>query len=302
MLGNDGNDVFLLAGSSGGNDVAVGGAGFNQIQVIGTNAADTLLVGQINGTLMLSRGTATITAESQIDNALVNGLTGNAQITVSDLVAVQVAIQVVINGGAGNDILNASNVNLGRIRLAMNGDDGTDTITGSLGNDTITGGDDADAINGSTGNDSISGQDGDDVLAGELGNDTLDGGNGADFFTGQEGNDSLVGGDSANTLKGFEGDDTLSGDAGDDLLDGMDGNNAIFSGLGWDVLIGGNGKDIIIGDDGNDRINGRDTVAGNQGNDVITDPPAEIHEDFVLSLALRTLLESVSCGRGSWKK
>ena len=68
-------------------------------------------------------------------------------------------MQVVINGGAGNDILNTSNVNLGRIRLAKNGDAGTDTITGSLGNDTITGGDDADAINGSTGNDSISGQD-----------------------------------------------------------------------------------------------------------------------------------------------
>lgn len=56
--------------------------------MIGTNAGDTLLVGQINGTLMLSRGTATITAESQIDNVLFNGLAGNDQITVIDLVVV----------------------------------------------------------------------------------------------------------------------------------------------------------------------------------------------------------------------
>ena len=272
LLGGDGSDVFLLAAGASGDDVAVGGPGFNQLQVLGTNSADTFVVGVLDSKLKLFRGTASLTIESQIDNVLVNGLGGTDLFTVNNVASAQVAAQVVLNGGDGNDILTALNASLGKIRLELNGNNGSDTITGSLGNDVITGGNDVDVINGSAGNDSILGQDGDDLLNGGLGNDTIDGGNGADFLTGQEGNDNLLGGNDADTLKGFAGNDTLSGDNGDDFMEGAEGDDSIFGGLGWDVITGGDGNDILDGGQKNDTISGNagnDLIRGSDGDDII---------------------------------
>lgn len=272
LLGSDGDDVFLLASGAGGSDVALGGPGFNQLQVLGSNSADTFVVGVLDGKLKLSRGTATLTIESQIDNVVVNGLGGNDLLTVNNVASAQSAAQVVLNGGEGNDILTALNAALGRIRLELNGNNGSDTITGSLGNDVLTGGNDVDVINGSAGNDSILGQDGDDLLNGGTGNDTIDGGNGADFLTGQEGDDSLRGGNDADTLKGLSGNDTLSGDNGDDFMEGAEGNDSVFGGLGRDVLSGGDGDDSLDGGQHNDSIHGNlgnDLIRGSDGDDVI---------------------------------
>lgn len=263
LLGSDGSDVFQLTAGAGGNDLAVGGAGFNQVQLLGSNSADSFVVGVLDSKLRLFRGTAAITLESQIDNVVVNGLGGNDLFTVNNLASGQVASQVMLNGGDGNDVFNALNASLGKIRLEFNGNNGNDTVTGSLGNDVITGGNDTDVVNGSAGNDSILGQDGDDLLNGGLGNDTLEGGNGADFLTGQEGDDNLLGGNDADTLKGFAGNDTLSGDNGDDLMEGAEGSDSILGGLGWDVISGGDGNDILDGGQKND------TIAGNTGNDLI---------------------------------
>jgi Ca2+-binding RTX toxin-like protein len=272
LLGGSGSNVFLLAAGAGGSDLALGGPGFNQLLVVGSNSADTFVVGVLDSKLRLFRGTASITLESQIDNVVVNGLGGNDLFTVNNLATAQVAAQVVLNGGDGNDILNALNASLGKIRLEMNGNNGSDTITGSLGNDVISGGNDVDVVNGSAGNDSILGQDGDDVLNGGTGNDTIDGGNGADFLTGQEGNDSLLGGNDADTLKGFAGNDTLNGDNGDDLLEGAEGDDSIFGGLGRDVLAGGDGNDSLDGGQHNDSIQGNagnDLIRGSDGDDSI---------------------------------
>ncbi len=272
LLGGDGSDVFLLAAGASGSDLAVGGAGFNQVQVIGSNSADTFVVGVLDSKLRLFRGTASLTIESQIDNVLVNGLGGTDLFIVNNVASAQVASQVVLNGGDGNDILTALNASLGKIRLEMNGNNGSDTITGSLGNDVLTGGNDVDVINGSSGNDSILGLDGDDLLNGGLGNDTIDGGNGADFLTGQEGDDNLRGGNDADTLKGFAGNDTLSGDNGDDFLEGAEGNDSVLGGLGRDVISGGDGNDSLDGGQHNDTINGNvgnDLIRGSDGDDII---------------------------------
>ena len=53
---------------------------------------------------------------------------------------------------------------------------------------------------------------------------------------------------------------------------------------------------MILGEDGDDTIDGQggtDTVAGGQGIDVIADPAAEINELFLLSAALRTILDAL---------
>jgi hypothetical protein len=53
---------------------------------------------------------------------------------------------------------------------------------------------------------------------------------------------------------------------------------------------------LFLGEDGDDLIDGQggtDTVAGNQGNDTINDPVSEINEAFVLSAALRTILDAL---------
>ncbi|MBC6438319.1 MAG: hypothetical protein GDA52_09345 [Rhodobacteraceae bacterium] len=68
---------------------------------------------------------------------------------------------------AGNDVLN--------------GGAGADTLNGGKGNDTLEGGEGNDALNGHLHADDLRGGGGDDVLNGGAGDDTLDGGIGASF-------------------------------------------------------------------------------------------------------------------------
>lgn len=81
-------------------------------------------------------------------------------------------------------------------RVIIGGDRG-ETISGTLGNDTIYAGSGNDVVNGFEGNDIIYGGPDNDVLNGGMGNDTLDGG---------PGNDTLIGFSGNNTyLFGYEG-------------------------------------------------------------------------------------------------
>ncbi|MEB3280148.1 MAG: calcium-binding protein [Lyngbya sp.] len=121
---------------------------------------------------------------------------------------------------AGNDSLQAPNVNE---PLLVNGNRGSDTITGGTNQDTVFGGIDGDRIFANSGEDEI---------FGNLGSDSLEGG-----FD----EDEMYGGQDDDFLNGDEGDDTLFGDRGDDILDGD---------AGVDDLIGGEGEDTFIFDPG----------------------------------------------------
>jgi Ca2+-binding RTX toxin-like protein len=81
--------------------------------------------------------------------------------------------RVVLFGGAGNDVIDASALNV------------TAEIYGGTGDDTITGGSAADILVGGDGN---------DVLAGNGGRDLLIGGRGADRVDGDADEDIVVGG------------------------------------------------------------------------------------------------------------
>ena len=84
-----------------------------------------------------------------------------------------VAYAAAKQGTAGNDTLSGSRV----FGLA-----GSDSITGTTGNDMLYGGAGKDLLNGRTGNDAIYGGEGNDTLFGGGGNDSLNGGLGDDLF------------------------------------------------------------------------------------------------------------------------
>ena len=154
-------------------------------------------------------------------------------------------VSIVMSMGDMGDTANAGNANQAGDSFQINGEAGTDALTGSDQVDTINGGTEADTVNGQNGNDTINGDAGNDDLDGQNGLDTIDGGADADTIEG--------GGDA--------GVDTLSGGTGTDTIAGGDGNDVLNGGDDNDALIGDNGADDLNGDNGNDRLDG-----GNNGN------------------------------------
>jgi Ca2+-binding RTX toxin-like protein len=171
--------------------------GIEHIQLATLGGADTVTVNDLTGTdvkqvaIDLSATPGSGQGDGVADTVTVNGTAGDDRISVvssgSSVVvnglAAQVTIngidasldQLVINGGAGNDIINASGLHAGQINLTINGGDGNDTITGSAGNDTVIGGRGNDTALLGAGNDTFvwNPGDGSDVVEGQGGTDTL---------------------------------------------------------------------------------------------------------------------------------
>jgi Ca2+-binding RTX toxin-like protein len=283
--GDGGNDTIVWKGD--GNDSFNGGDGLDVVAVRGTNGSDTISVQQTGSTLQVVRGTATLSfanSNDDVSNAVeeltVDGRGGNDQINLGTVNAVG-ALVLNLNGGAGNDTIDATNALLGSVRLLIDGGTGDDVITGSADADTIQGGDGDDFVAAGTGADTIDGGAGDDNLNGMLGNDSITGGVGNDIVAGSDGNDSLEGGfgndtvsggNGKDTLRGGFGDDSLSGDIGNDLIHGETGRDTLVGGGGNDTLDGGRENDILLGNSGNDKLrggHGNDLIRGHSGNDTI---------------------------------
>ncbi len=99
-----------------------------------------------------------------------------------------------VQARAGNDTVNGSAVT---VSLALDGGNGTDTLTGGTASDQLVGG---------NGNDNLNGGDGDDFLSGGANNDVLNGGLGSDILTGGANNDFFV----FNTTLGSTNIDTIT--------------------------------------------------------------------------------------------
>jgi serralysin len=179
-------------------------------------------------------------------------------------------------------------------------------------------------LKGTYGDDQMLGYDGDDILEGLSGNDDLFGGAGADWLGGGENDDLLSGGPGADTLVGGPGNDTasytgspvgvgvslssnaayhgdaegdtfseienlwgswygdtlfgdagpngLAGHGGDDSLKGFGGADRIFGGTGHDVLWGMEGNDTLVGGTGGTPYpnDGNDVLYGGMGMDNLT--------------------------------
>ncbi|HEV8378460.1 MAG TPA: calcium-binding protein [Tepidisphaeraceae bacterium] len=139
----------------------------------GDGAADNVIVNATNGD----------------DTAVVNG--AGTSYTVSGLAAVVSVIgsegaidQLTVDGKGGNDVLNASPLPDGVVKLTLNGEAGNDAINGSQGADMLIGGDGSDIFIGGRGDDlALMGSDndtfvwnpgdGNDVIEGQDGFDTM---------------------------------------------------------------------------------------------------------------------------------
>src|SRR5258706_14058224 len=116
------------------------------------------MVGSASGLLKVSSGGATLTIDdsaanpSTVSHVVINGLGGNDTLSVSNLSGVH-PLLLELNGGEGNDLLDAMNAGIGTVRTAFNGSNGNDTINGSTGSDPIHGGAAARSLSGHRSND-----------------------------------------------------------------------------------------------------------------------------------------------------
>jgi VCBS repeat-containing protein len=182
-----------------------------------------------------------------------------------------VSFETILDGGAGDDVLDASRATRG---VTLIGGEGNDVLLGGRGNDVLAGGDGCDILVGGYGDDMLFGGAGMDLLEGGCGNDVLCGGEGSDLILGMNGNDVLSGDAGEDILLGGNGNDTLMGGDGNDILSGGNGNDSLAGGAGNDTLMGDDGNDVLKGDAGNDILvggDGQDSLDGGPGDDILID-------------------------------
>ncbi|NJO32016.1 MAG: hypothetical protein HC869_01655 [Rhodospirillales bacterium] len=316
VLGHAGDDTITASSGADvilggkGNDRLSGGAGndaylFNSLSghdvVTDTSGSGDRIVFGAGITLANLRASVTDTDANAIKDLTISFSNGTGSVTLSNtfrdeywapdqfvdrfefadgtvLTHQQLLNAIYYKGTSGNDAL---------LGTAL-----ADTMSGGLGNDTLTGERGDDRLDGSAGADSLSGGSGNDTLLGADGNDILDGGSGTDSLTGGAGNDSYVVdattdvivevagggtdtvqssvtltlgtelenltllGSSAINGTGNSVANTLTGNAGANSLSGMAGNDRLFGLAGNDTLLGGDGNDTLDGGAGTDSMTG----------------------------------------------
>jgi Ca2+-binding RTX toxin-like protein len=157
--------------------------------------ADKITVNDLSGTdvtqVDIDLAGAPNTGDGAQDQVAVNGSAGNDAITVGlqgDAVVVhglsaEVTIEnaeaqndtLVLNGGVGDDSIDASGLAAGHIGVQLNGGDGVDRLIGSAGDDLINGGRGNDVALMGAGNDTFvwNPGDGSDTVEGQAGVDTM---------------------------------------------------------------------------------------------------------------------------------
>jgi len=149
------------------------------------NVVEIDLAGTLNGTAGDGAAdTVTAIGTSGDDVAIVVGDAGG--VTVQGLAArIEISHsegaldRLVISGGAGDDVVDASGLSPGAIGLTIEGGEGNDVLIGSAGDDILRGGPGDDVLIGGGGNDIIDGGDGDDIeiqgfVAGAATDDRID--------------------------------------------------------------------------------------------------------------------------------
>jgi Ca2+-binding RTX toxin-like protein len=121
-------------------------------------------------------GTDGIQLVNTINSIFIIGLPTLITITNAD------SDRLTVNGGTGNDTIDADSLTSTTMTVTYNGGSGNDDIRAGAGSDIVTGGDGSDSLIGNRGNDTLTGGAGSDLLVGRLGNDTLTGGAGVDRF------------------------------------------------------------------------------------------------------------------------
>lgn len=260
---------FATVTTTGGGAISTDGA--DKVLILGTDSNDTFNVSQSGSLLRIVTTRATITLAESVRSVTISGGAGNDIINVTDLNRIT-PVAIVFDLGDGNDRFNGANAKPQRVPLQVLGGNDNDTLIGTAGGDYLFGGEGNDSITANDGDDTVKGDVGNDTIVGGKGNDSLEGEIGIDSLTGDDGNDTLIGGADNDVLNGFTGNDLLKGDDGNDTLFGGTGNDRIEGGTGNDTIRGHEGNDLILGGDGNDTIRGEagnDTINAGDGNDSV---------------------------------
>ena len=279
QLGTAGDDVFTGAGNA---EFIAGGLGNDTITA--SSSGQTYFGGAGNDILNNGTNLNTAFGGSGTDTVSFVGFNG---VLSFDMVGG-------LTNFGGEQYAEFENVILGN---------GTNTVSGSFGANTMTGGTGRDTLLGLDGNDRLDGGAGNDMLSGSFGNDRLHGGAGNDTLIGSLGVDTMNGGN-GNDIYYYEnlGDVIVEAgtrDTADRILAGISGNlglididvenmtltgvgninavgstraNEIVGNSGNNALSGGFGNDILKGGDGNDILNGNendDNLQGGNGNDTL---------------------------------
>jgi Ca2+-binding RTX toxin-like protein len=164
-------DLNVVGGADVVNIGNLSGTGVTQVNVnleiapgLGDGAADRVVV---TGT-----GVADTIGVTTISGAVrVNGLAARVNVTGAEAANDTLSI----NALDGNDVVTASTLPAGMVKLQVNGGLGADTITGSPGDDVVNGGDGDDLVSLGAGNDTFVWNPGDDndTVDGQAGFDTL---------------------------------------------------------------------------------------------------------------------------------
>jgi RTX calcium-binding nonapeptide repeat (4 copies) len=277
LIGLEDRSVPAVSATFGGGILTVTGDGADNILSIEAVAGQAKVFETVGGTpteVAIAGGPATLGLLASIT---VNAGAGNDTVTVAN----SIKAPATLNGETGSDNLSGG----GGADTIVTGTDTTgDTANGNDGNDTITGGPGSDLLNGGKGNDVITGGAGVNNITGGDGNDILTGGTDIDDISGNNGSDSIDGGGGPDRLRGDDakqkGNDTVKGSAGDDIITGGGGNDVLDGGAGSDKIEGGEGNDALtggpdtagVGDFDADSLyggNGNDTIGGGDGNDFL---------------------------------
>lgn len=265
--GKGGNDTLL---GNTGNDTLIGGSGNDLL--IGGNGNDTLTGGLGNDSFIGGAGIDRVVESSDstvinLDNTALRTRIDNVPngVSTDTLSGIE---RVTIAGGAGNNLIQASNFTLGSV--IFNGGVGNDSLQGSSGNDTLNGEAGIDFLRGNEGNDTLNGGDGNDTLLGEEGNDTLNGGAGIDQISESADvnftlTNAILIGNGTDKLSSIETARLRGGDS-DNIIDASQFTQ------GGVELDGDGGNDILIGTSGADELevafdDSADSARGGLGND-----------------------------------
>jgi Ca2+-binding RTX toxin-like protein len=160
--------------------------GIEHINIVTLGGADTVTIGDLSGTgvtdvsLDLSATPGSGVGDGAGDTVIVNGTAAADVITVAgdathaDVLGLATSIHIlgaeaandrlIVDAGAGDDVVQASALAAGSIQLTEDGGAGNDVLIGGAGNDTLLGG---------AGDDILIGGPGQDILDGGLGNNIL---------------------------------------------------------------------------------------------------------------------------------
>jgi Ca2+-binding RTX toxin-like protein len=175
-----------------------------------------------------------------------------------------------IDGGPGDDMLNASP---SRVPVVIDAQGGNDTLLGGSAGDYLYGGDGDNFMMGGAGDDGLYGGSGNDVFAPGGGTDSIDDQGGS--FDSLDLSLSLIGGtidlskeagetqlvNATQTLSingriedliGTEGNDIITGNSASNFIEGLDGSDVVRGGAGDDIIEVADGSDSVDGQDGSD--------------------------------------------------